>query len=154
MTESTSAADDFAAENYELDEPNFPDAVNVGDAVAELSEGYDPHAVESAAALSTQETSPASATGRTALQVGLASLVILGLVTPEILEILAEDLKAYLPDNIRVWLLGAAGFVTALAAAVARIMAIPGVNDFFREYLPWLAPQDRRRPLPGEHVAK
>lgn len=33
----------------------------------------------------------------------------------------------------------AAGGVLAIAGAITRIMAVPGVNDFLQRFVPWLA---------------
>lgn len=76
-------------------------------------------------------------TVRTAVAVGVSSLVALVFVLPEILQILVDELGAHLPEHIRLWLLAVAGIVTALAAAVTRIMAIPIVNDWLSRWTPF-----------------
>lgn len=137
------AADDFAAENYELDtENNFPEFTSAAEAQIELSQGYDPDAVVTPEPLSTQERNPASAVIRTILQVGVPAFLSLGVVLPEILAVIEENMPGVLPEGLRLWLLGAAGILTGASAAIARIMAIPAVNDFLREYFPWLAPEN------------
>lgn len=144
------AADDFAAENYELDvNDNFPDDVTGPEAEIALGEGYDPDAVVTPAPLSTQELNPASAVIRTILQVGVPAFLSLGVLLPEILDVIEKNMPGVLPEGLRLWLLGAAGVLTGASAAIARIMAIPGVNDFLRQYLPWLAPENNV----GKHEA-
>lgn len=80
---------------------------------------------------------PGRRTARTALAVGLSSLVGLVIVLPEILQIIVDEFGAQLPEHIRLWLLAAAGVITALAAAVTRIMAIPIVNDILSRFTPF-----------------
>lgn len=43
--------------------------------------------------------------------------------------------------------------VLAVCAAVTRIMAIPGVNDLLRKFLPFLA-TDPKAPEPPEYVSR
>lgn len=78
---------------------------------------------------STQVAHPWLTAARTAVQVGIPALLALVLVLPEILGIVAEGMGAQLPGEVRLWLAGAAAFVTALAATLARLMAVPAVND-------------------------
>lgn len=70
---------------------------------------------------------------RTVIQVVVSSLVTIAVtigalaaVAPEILE----ALEAVLPESAIAWLGGAVAFLVALSGALARIMAIPAVNDF------------------------
>ena len=77
----------------------------------------------------TQVAHPWKATLRTVVQVGIVLFTFVLAAGPAILKILAEDLGAHLPPGITAWLLTAAAVLTALAGAVARIMAIPRVND-------------------------
>ena len=74
---------------------------------------------------------------RTILQV--AASVILGLVAfvaglawfaPQFVA----ALEPILPADWYVWLLGAVTFISALAGVLARIMAIPGVNDWLSRH--------------------
>jgi hypothetical protein len=76
-----------------------------------------------------QVAHPWKATVRTVVQVGIVVFTFVLAVGPAILNILAEDLGAHLPPGVTAWLLGAAAVITALSGAVARIMAIPRVND-------------------------
>lgn len=61
---------------------------------------------------------------RTVVQVGIPAFLAFALVLPKVIEALGlpVDSKLYL------WLLGVAGAVTAVAGAIARVMAIPAVN--------------------------
>lgn len=77
----------------------------------------------------TQVLNPWRAALRTVVQVGLPAFLFVLLVGPQILQILAEDLGAHLPEGVIAWLLGAAAVLTAVSGALARIMAIPRVND-------------------------
>lgn len=71
---------------------------------------------------------------RTAVQVGVSALVFLVVVLPPMIEIVDAELGEHLPAGFRLWMLGAAAFLTALSAAVTRIMAIPVVNDWLSRY--------------------
>lgn len=76
----------------------------------------------------TQQQHPAKAAVRTAVQGFLGTLATLGLVLPIAASIISTDLEQYLPPGWGAWLIAVAAFVAALAGAVARIMAIPGVD--------------------------
>lgn len=76
----------------------------------------------------TQTEYPWKATLRTALQVGIPALITLVGVLPLIIQVILDELGEQMPDGLRLWLLGAAALLTAVAAALARIMAIPAVN--------------------------
>lgn len=76
----------------------------------------------------TQVARPWRSTLRTVLQVGLPAFSLLVGVLPEVLEAVLEGMGDTLPDGVRLWLLGFAAAVTALAGTLARIAALPGVN--------------------------
>lgn len=76
-------------------------------------------------------------TVRTSAAVGLVSIVLLVGVLPEVLQIVVDELGGFLPDGVRLWLLGAAAVVTAATAAVTRVMAIPVVNDWLSRWSPF-----------------
>lgn len=78
----------------------------------------------------TQVARPWRTTIRTALQTGVSSLLLLGLVVPEVVEIVLEETGAAMPDRLRLVLLGAAAAVTVASSIVTRIMAIPYVDDW------------------------
>ena len=77
----------------------------------------------------TQVAHPWKAALRTFLQVLVPAVLLVLAVGPEVLQILAEQLKGHVPDGLLSWLFGAAGLLAALAGAAARIMAIPRVNE-------------------------
>jgi hypothetical protein len=85
-------------------------------------------AAAAAAVVPSQVARPWRATLRTVLQVGLPAFALLVGVLPEVLAAVLDGMGDTLPDGLRLWLLGAAAAVTALAGTLARIAAIPGVN--------------------------
>ncbi|MEP7739774.1 hypothetical protein ABKW28_19200 [Nocardioides sp. 31GB23] len=87
----------------------------------------------------TQVTRPWRATARTVLQVGIPMIIGLGLVVPEIVQIILEESGGAMPASVRAVLLGAAAVVTALAAIITRIMAIPTIEGLLRRHLSGLA---------------
>ncbi|AYN57598.1 hypothetical protein PBI_DAOB_25 [Arthrobacter phage Daob] len=76
-----------------------------------------------------QVANPWRAFWRTAVEVGVPAFGLVLFAGPSILNILAEELGAVLPAGFIAWLLGAAAVLTAVSAALARIMAIPRVNE-------------------------
>lgn len=74
---------------------------------------------------------------RTALQVGVPAFVFLVVVLPSVIEVIDAELGEHLPPGFRLWMLGAATFLTAVSAAVTRIMALPAVNDWLSRYTPF-----------------
>jgi hypothetical protein len=76
----------------------------------------------------TQTQWPWKATLRTAVQVGIPALITLVGVLPVVIQIVLDELGEHMPEGLRVWLLAAAAGLTAAAAAITRIMAIPAVN--------------------------
>jgi hypothetical protein len=77
----------------------------------------------------TQVARPWRATWRTVVQVGIPAFLILLGVLPEVLETVIDGMGDHLPDGVRGVLAAAAAFITALAGTLARIAAIPRVND-------------------------
>lgn len=67
-------------------------------------------------------------TARTVVQTAFPAVIGLVFILPLILEEIVSGMGEQLPDGLRVWLLGAAALVTAVAGTLARIFAIPGVN--------------------------
>lgn len=99
----------------------------------------------------TQVAHPWRATLRTAFAVGIPAFVGLCLLLPAVLAELANGpLSEYLPPGFIAWLIATAGLITAASAAITRIMAIPGVVDWFRKYLRALSPDGNP---PGRHEA-
>lgn len=84
---------------------------------------------EHVATTPTQVAHPWKATFRTVLQAAIVLFTFVLAAGPAILNILAENMQGHLPPEVLVWMLGAAAFLSALAGAVARIMAIPRVNE-------------------------
>jgi hypothetical protein len=79
----------------------------------------------------TQVTHPGAATARTILQsvagavLAAASFVaVLAVFAPQLLEAIAD----VLPPEWLAWATGAVAAIGAFAGALARVMAIPGVN--------------------------
>lgn len=98
----------------------------------------------------TQSQHPNRATLRTAVEVGIPAFVGLVIILPAILgELASGPLAAFLPGQLTAWLVAAAAFITASAATLARVAAIPGVVEWTRKYLRFLAPDDE----PGRHEA-
>lgn len=63
---------------------------------------------------------------RTIVQVGIPAFITFAAVLPSIIDALGLPVDA----EIRLWLLAVAAGVTAVAAALARVMAIPAVNQW------------------------
>jgi hypothetical protein len=81
---------------------------------------------------STQQLYPGRASWRTAVQSALGVILTLGVVLPVVVSVIGDGMDAYLPDAWRAWLVGAAAFVAALSATLARVMAIPAVDGWLR----------------------
>lgn len=79
---------------------------------------------------STQQAEPGRASWRTVVQSALGTIVTLGVVVPLVVAIIGEELGDVLPEGWYAWLLGASAVVGAVAGAVARIMAIPQVDEW------------------------
>lgn len=82
----------------------------------------------------TQTDYPWKATLRTLVQVGIPAFVTLVGILPLIIQIILEELGEQMPDGLRLWLVGVAALLTAVATALARIMAIPAVNAFLTRW--------------------
>lgn len=63
---------------------------------------------------------------RTVVQVGIPAFLTFAFVLPQIIEALGLPVES----DLYLWLVGLAAGVTAVAAAITRIMAIPQVNAF------------------------
>jgi len=81
---------------------------------------------------STQQAHPVRASWRTAVQTVLSVILVLGVLAPIVAAILTEELGAHLPASWLAWIVGAAAVLAAVSAALARIMAIPAVDDWLR----------------------
>lgn len=82
----------------------------------------------------TQTDYPWKATLRTLVQVGIPAFVTLVGILPLIIQIILDEIGEQMPDGLRLWLVGAATLLTAVATALARIMAIPAVNAFLTRW--------------------
>ena len=91
----------------------------------------------------TQAANPGRAALRTAVQVGIPAFVGLLLILPQIIQAIVDGFGQHLPASMYLWLTGAATVITAASATLARISAIPGVIEWTRAYLPWLAPDKK-----------
>lgn len=76
----------------------------------------------------TQVRRPLRAVLRTALAVGIPAILLL----PTVIQILVDELGPNLPDRYTSWLVAAGVIVTAVAAAITRIMALAPVELFLR----------------------
>lgn len=90
--------------------------------------------------VSTQAAFPIRAAIRTAVQVGLPAFIGLLLILPPIIQTVLDGFGRHLPPEMYAWLAGAAVVITAASATLARISAIPGVIEWTRKFLPFLAP--------------
>lgn len=88
----------------------------------------------------TQAQHPWRTVIRTIVQVGIPAFLAFALLLPEIIQAILDQFGEQLPPGLRLWLLGVAALVTAVAAVITRIMALPRAIDFAHRYLPWLAP--------------
>jgi hypothetical protein len=82
----------------------------------------------------TQSRHPWRATLRTIFQAGIA----LASLAPTVAAVGDFDKLGAAP---------AVGQVLAVAALITRIMAVPGVNEFLRRFLPFLATDPKAEPL-------
>lgn len=94
----------------------------------------------------TQTRRPWRATLRTALQVGIPTIILL----PTIIQMVIEELGPNLPPSLTAWLVAAGVFMTALASLFARLMAIPQVELLLRR-LPGAAFAAQPLPKPEDN---
>ncbi|MDJ0321815.1 hypothetical protein [Pseudarthrobacter sp. PS3-L1] len=92
------------------------------------------------AEVSTQATYPGRAVVRTIVQVGLPAFIGLLLILPPIIQTVLDGFGRHLPTEVYAYLAGAAVVITAVSATLARVMAVPGVIEWTRTYLPFLTP--------------
>jgi hypothetical protein len=90
----------------------------------------------------TQAAFPKRAALRTAVQTFIPAAAGLLVILPLILQAILDGFGRQLPPDIYAWLAGAVVAITAASATLARIAAIPGVIDWTRKYLPFLAPDN------------
>lgn len=89
---------------------------------------------------------------RTVLQVIVPTILALGVVVPQIIEIILKEAGEAMPDGLRVYLLAISAGIAAMSAALAKIMALPRVEAFLRsqKVLRWLAAEPA--PVPPTDV--
>ncbi|MGM7776147.1 hypothetical protein ACSVHC_09030 [Arthrobacter sp. KNU-44] len=95
-----------------------------------------------AAVASTQERNPRSAVARTVLAAAVALFPLLNGVFVAVIEVL-RPYEVDLPGWVFLVLNGALAVVTVITALITRVLAVSGVNDWLRRYLPLFAPEDR-----------
>ena len=78
---------------------------------------------------------------RTILQSIIPTALTLGVVVPEVIEVILEQAGESMPGNVRGWLLAISAGVAATAGALAKIMALPKVEAVLRSsrFTRWLA---------------
>lgn len=91
----------------------------------------------------TQSDFPLRAALRTAVQVGIPAFLGLLVILPLIIQEFLAGIGEHLPPDVYAWLAGSAAVITAISATLARISAIPGVVQWTREFLPFLAPDKK-----------
>ena len=82
----------------------------------------------------TQVRRPWRATVRTVVQTAIPTVIVLGLVVPQVVDIVLEETGGTMPDGLRTVLLGASAVVVAAAGILTRVMAIPQVEAFLRRH--------------------
>lgn len=94
----------------------------------------------------TQVRRPARAVIRTALAVGIPAILLL----PTIIQMIIEELGPQLPASVTAWLVGAGAAITAVAALITRILALPQVELVLRQ-LPGALFAAQPLPKPADH---
>ncbi|GAB2767780.1 hypothetical protein [Sinomonas soli] len=89
---------------------------------------------------STQTVYPWRTAIRTFVQTVIPAVIGLALILPAIVDTALAGIGSVLPDGWAAWLTGVAVSIAALAALVARVMAMPAVVAWTERFLPWLAP--------------
>lgn len=100
----------------------------------------------------TQVRRPWRATIRTALAVGIPAIFLL----PTILEIVVDELGDKLPPDVTAAIVATGVVITAIAAIITRVLALPSIELLLRRFPDWipLAAQPRPKPDdPGEQGA-
>ena len=95
------------------------------------------------ATASTQAANPNRATLRTAVQTGIGAFLGLLVIMPLVIQSVLDGIGETFPEGLRIRLAGFAVIITAISATITRVMAIPGVIEWTRAYLPWLAPDKK-----------
>lgn len=100
-----------------------------------MSLPIDPHAP-------TQIKHPRTATIRTIVQTAVSLVLVAAVAGPEAID--ALNGAQGIPEGARGALVAIATVATALAGVIARVMAIPTVDAWLTDHLPWLSATGRR----------
>lgn len=65
---------------------------------------------------------------RTFWQALIPGLILMGVAIPQIVDILLAEAADILPEHWKAWLMGTSVAAAAISAALAKIMALSGVN--------------------------
>lgn len=89
---------------------------------------------------------------RTFLQAIIPAVLFLGVVVPEIIQVVLEQSGDAMPEGVRGVLLGASAAVAAVAGGLAKVMALPKVEALLRSsrFTRWMAAEPR--PVPPVDV--
>lgn len=90
----------------------------------------------------TQSAHPGRATFRTfisqAVPAVVGLLVLLPLLAPVLLS-WAQESAEVVPAEVTAWVAGFAAYVAAASSLITRALAVPGVETWLRQHIPWLA---------------
>ena len=91
---------------------------------------------------------------RTVLQTIVPAVLALGVVVPEVVQIVLEQSGEAMPDGLRASLLAVSAGIAAVAGALAKIMALPKVEALLRSsvFTRWLAAEPT--PVPPVDVVE
>lgn len=85
---------------------------------------------------------PGKAFWRTILQVGPVTFAMLLGVIPPVIDTVLDGFGSHLPPEVYAYLAGASVVVTALAATLARVMALTKVQELFKKLSPFFAAKE------------
>lgn len=101
----------------------------MGDHVNEGPEDHwTPEEPVDVAVVPTQVAEPGQAVKRSTVQQILSSGLTLLIILPLVMGIFAEHLEPYLPESWYAWLVGAVALISAIGAAVTKVMSLPAVD--------------------------
>ncbi|MFK0072646.1 hypothetical protein [Arthrobacter woluwensis] len=95
---------------------------------------------------STQARYPWRAAARTFIVVVIPAFIGLAVLLPVIVDTLLAGVGHLLPPEWRAWMTAAAFALAALAGALTKIAALPGVIAWTKRWLPMLAPEPKEPP--------
>lgn len=91
----------------------------------------------------TQSEHPWRAAVRTFVQTVIPALIGLALIVPLVVQTALDGVGHLIPPEWAAAATGLAVSIAAVAAMVARVMALPAVVDWTKRWVPWLAPTAR-----------